>query len=156
MEKTSSKASHLDKPYDLFLLTTLLLFICSFFMGGQSEDINLHDTYIVVSQIYIFWGLSFIFLLGWTLYRITGRFLLTNTLTWFHVLTTMIVVVVFITSGLWHDKVFPPIKRVIFTFQTTQELPRESKIYLPLIIIFIVGQISYFINLIGGLTKRRL
>lgn len=156
MEKTGSKASLFNKPYNLFLFTSLVLFICSFFIKEQSQDINLHDTYIVISTSYIFKGLAIIFLLGWMLYKVTNKYLLNIYLTWFHVLTTIVILILFITANFWHDKLLPPAKRKFVSWQTLEEDQyREMKIYLPIIIIFIAAQVAYITNLLGGIIKPK-
>ena len=151
------KMKFLNPPYNLFLLTALILFIISFFMWGQSLDLHLHDTYFVISTIYFIWAFALIFLVVWTIYKLTNKILLTKYLTWLHVVTTLIVLILLMTAGLWFDKLLPPIKREVVSYQTfLDDQQRELKVILPIAIIFIVGQVSWGINLIGGLIKRVL
>ena len=102
-------------------------------------------------------GNSLIFLLAWVLYKVINKFLLTKYLSWFHVLTTIIILILLLTANVWHDKLMPPLKREYYSWETLQQDQlRERKVYLPIAIIFVVGQIAYFVNLLGGLVKRRL
>ena len=147
----------LTHPYDLFLLTTLLLLVYSFFLHDQTFDFHIHDTYFVVATKIFFWFLAFLFLLAWGLYKLTNRVLLTTYLTWLHVATTIIFLCFFMTMYFWHDKIFQPIDPSAISRRTLpQDFKREKTAYLLFIIIFIAGQIAYGINFIGGLIKRVL
>ena len=146
----------LIKPYDLFLVTALGLFVSSFFSFSQTLDIHLHDTYYVISANYFFWTFALIFFVGWAIYKLTNRFLLTKYLTWVHIILTLIVLAILMTITLWHDLIIPPIKNEAVSFATlTKESRLQTIIALSITTIFIAGQIAYIINLLGGLIKRK-
>ncbi len=154
---TSLQTRLTNEPYFLFLLTAILLFIASFFMRRQSLDLHIHDTYFVISTNYFIWTISIIFVLIFGLYKLTDKILWTKGLTWFHFLATIIVFVLLATIGVWHDIIIPPIKRDTTTFQNYfQDQKRDQILALSIAIIFITGQLAFFVNLVGGLFKRRL
>lgn len=155
--RTNLKIRLIDQPYFLFLLTGFFLIITTFFLSGQSVDFHLRDTYFVVSVSYFIWALAGLFFIAWAIYVLTEKFLWTKTLTWTHVLITIIILVLLLTIGFWHDKILPPIKRDSLSYQNIiEDQKREAVIAYPIVTVFILGQIAYFVNLIGGLIKRRL
>ena len=144
------------EPYSLFFLTGIVLFILSFFMWGQSLDFHIHDTYFVIATNYIIWPIALIFFLVWGLYKLTDKILWTKKLIWVHVLTTLFVLIILATFDIWHNKIIPPIRREAVTVANIfEDQKREKVIALIIAIIFIVGQLSYIINLIGGIFRRR-
>ena len=130
----------------------------SFLMWGQSLDLHIHDTYFIISTNYFVWTISLIFFLVWGLYKLTDKILWTKKLIWLHVLTTIFVLIFFATIEAWHDKIMPTIKTtdVVSLQKVFEDQKREQIIALTISIIFIVGQLSFFVNLVGGLFKRRL
>ena len=139
----------LDRPYNLFLLTALFLLIVSFIILGQSKDIYLDTTYFFIPTVHLLWILTSFFLLGWTIYKLTDRRLLTNRLTWLHVVTTLAFLIFIWVLWTWHDSLFPPTKTYLAYRQ------RRTMIIAPAWTIFGIGQIAFFINLIGRRFKRR-
>lgn len=126
-------------------------------MFGQSIDVHLHDTYLVIAVNYLIWALAVLFFIAWVVYKLTDKFLWTKKLTWTHVLLTTLVLVLLSTISFWHDKISPSIKRDAINYQNIiDDQKRECIIAYPIMIIFISGQIAYFINLIIGLIRRRL
>ncbi|MEO5889442.1 MAG: hypothetical protein ABIQ31_04275 [Ferruginibacter sp.] len=102
------------------------------------------------------WVLSIAFLAAWAIYKVTDKFLLNKYLVWFHVLATIIILTIYLTQEYWHDKLLPPVERESVSYKTILEYQQhESNIYLPLTLIFIAGQIAYFVNLFGGLANRK-
>lgn len=151
----SFKARLRNQPYLLFLLTAVVLIIASFFRFGQSVDIHLHDTYLVIDVNYFIWALAVLFLIAWVIYKLTEKLLWTKKLTWTHVLLTILVLILLSTIVLWHNKILPPIKRDVISYQDIiDDQKREKIIAYPIMIVFVSGQIAYFINLIVGLIKK--
>ena len=92
---TSLKRRIINQPYFLFLLTGIILIITTFFTFGQSVDLYLGDTYFLVAINYFIWALAGLFLIAWTVYKLTNKSLWTKKLTWTHVLTTIFVLIFF-------------------------------------------------------------
>ena len=144
-------------PQDLFLLTALLMFIYSFVSKENTIDIHLHDTMFVISSKHFIWAFAIICLSGWGLYSLTRKFLWTGYLSWIHVGITVFILCLCVTVNIWHDVILPPVKREVVSWETFQEdQNRAQRIYFPIAILFVVGQLAYIINILGGLTKRYL
>ena len=153
---TSFQTKLTNEPYSLFFLTGIVLFILSFFMWGQSLDLHIHDTYFVIATNYFIWTIALLFFVVWGLYKLTYKILWTKKLIWLHVLTTLFAFIILATFDVWHDKIIPPIKReAISVANIFEDQKREKVIALIIGIIFIVGQLSYIVNLIGGIFRRR-
>jgi hypothetical protein len=57
---------------------------------------------------------------------------------------------------LWHDKIIPPIRtEAVSVANIFEDQKREKVIALIIAITFIAGQLSYIVNLIGGIFRRR-
>jgi hypothetical protein len=152
---TSLKSKILNQPFNLFLLTAILLFVFSFVTWGQMTDIHLHDTKFVISRILLIWALGIIVFFAWVIYKLTSKILWKRFLTWVHVLVTLFILLVLLTAKFWYDKLIPPIKRDFISFDTFQEdSQREVKIILPLVILFLAGQLAFVLNIIGGLINK--
>jgi len=55
----------MDRSYNLFLLTSALLFLGSVFMLGQTPDVHIHDTYYVFPAVYLLWTVTLVLLPAW-------------------------------------------------------------------------------------------
>ena len=153
---TSFQRRLTHEPYSLFFLTGIVLFILSFFMWGQSLDLHIHDTYFVIAANYFIWTIALIFFLAWGLYKLTDRILWTKKLIWLHVLTTLFVFIILATFDVWHDEILPPIRgEAVSVANIFEDQKKEKLIALIIAIMFIVGQLSYIVNLIGGIFRRR-
>jgi cytochrome c oxidase subunit 1 len=82
------------KPYDLLLITSVLLLITSFFPLQSTLDLHLHDTYFVIAVSHITWVLSLFLFLMWGIYRLLSEVLFSRVMTWLHVLLTVIPLVI--------------------------------------------------------------
>ena len=133
--------------YEHFLASAVIAFVFSIFYRGQSTDLHLSDTYFVISTVYFIWGLAFILILYWLLYKATNKFLWNKYLTKIHIFTTLLTILIFISAGFWQKLFSPSVKQEITNWQVFQiSQTRESLFFSVFIIIFIIGQIAYLIN----------
>jgi heme/copper-type cytochrome/quinol oxidase subunit 1 len=72
----------------------LLSIILSFFTTAATIDINLHDTYFVVSAVHLYRLIGLIFFILWVIYTITEPILPVVWLKWGHVLVTLIALII--------------------------------------------------------------
>jgi hypothetical protein len=142
------------QPYNLFLLTAFLLFIFSFVTWGQSTDLHLHDTYFVVSTIYFIWFLAFILLLIWTVYKLISRILWTKSLTWFHVIGTLLILLLLLTSALWYKPVTTTSGEYSPYEAFHKQRQKELIAFFLIAITLLLGQLAFIVNLLGGLIKK--
>ena len=144
----------LNQPYNLFLLTSIILIAFSVVFIGQQFDLTFHDAYYVFPLPYLYITLGAIFFLGWTIYKLSKSILLNKTLTWVHVISTLVVVIVLIVLALDYDNLFPPIKRSAVNWYTEQsDLKKLEIVILPASILFLFGQFFFIINLVFGTIK---
>jgi hypothetical protein len=152
---TNLKARITNQPFNLLLVTAIFLFVFSFVSWGGSSTIYLHDTYLVIYTINFIWALSFLFFLVWTIYKLTSDIIWMRFLTWFHVLITIIILIVLLTFNFWYEKFFPPIKGDFLAIEKLEaERERDTKILLPIVILFLAGQFAFVVNIIGGLITK--
>jgi len=150
-----------ERPYNLLLLTAILLFIAGLFSGNFPIDILLHDTYFVLPITYLLWFPSFVLAFFWLLYLLTKRFLFSKVLMWTHITLTIICSVfihvipylsVYSSAGLagaprrYYDNDISNKYRVFNNMNT---------IILLTLIVLLLGQLIYFVNLIIGFYKRK-
>jgi hypothetical protein len=140
-----------SQPYVLFIIVALILFIISFFVKEIIVDIHSHDTMYVLSLTHILWMIIILLLLGWLIYKIAARVLWSKYLTWFHVMATLGFFVLFVIACWWQPE--PPGQELNYKI-IRQQLQRERIIISSILIIFIVAQICFLVNIVGGLLGK--
>lgn len=142
-------------PYSLFLLTAILLLAIAVCSWGKTIDLVSHDSSLVMPLGYIWLALAFVFSFLWALYKLTHRLLWTKKLTWVHVGTTLLVFLLLLTIQYWGVLWLYPQREAVLTYESMQHIDKNAQwSAIAIIAIFGIGQLSYFINLIGGLVKR--
>ncbi|RFM35422.1 hypothetical protein [Chitinophaga silvisoli] len=131
----------LARPYHLFLLIAIVLFVVSFFHFNTSLDIHLHDTYYIIAIRTLYQGFAIIFWLLWTIYHFTYRFLYGNILIWSHLILTLIFIPIFTIIANYQFLVFDDFSRYMVVVRLAAGT-------------IIAGQCTYPINLITGLIKH--
>lgn len=144
-----------SKPYHLLLTASVVLVLISLLSGGGSLDIHLTGTQHVLDGIFILRSLAMLLLLNWILYRVTHQFLLTGTLTWLHIIATLIVVTCIVIFVFMKGTVHP--KRYFdYSYTPVHEISRRSMtgIIPAFVILVLLTQLLFIINLFGGILKR--
>jgi heme/copper-type cytochrome/quinol oxidase subunit 1 len=147
-----------SKPYELFGVAAVLLFAISFIPLSRSVDINLHDTYFVISMRYIYRLLATVFLFIWLLYCCFNNILFSKKLTWVHVILSILPPIIFLFV-LINFNSMDGIPRRYYTFTEFESKKHtENKLIIcgVLLIAILVGQSIFLINLICGILKRAL
>ncbi len=130
------------KPYNLLLYFAILLFITSFMVSGLLGDLNFPDTYRIVPLDGFLIVMALVLILFWILYKLTARFLNSLTLTWAHVMLTilgsLICILLFISNITEHNVQNPD-------SYDTVGVSIGGPILIPVLI-----QLIYFINLFAG------
>lgn len=141
-----------DQPYDLFLLTAITLLLYSFIPNGRLEDIHLHDTMIVLAHSTMMQIIAILLLLIWVLYRTLTRFLQRKILTWFHLLATLLPVILIVALSATEQEARPD----AYDIQTYKDELRLKLFSVGTLgIIMLLGQFSFLINLLAGIVNLR-
>jgi heme/copper-type cytochrome/quinol oxidase subunit 1 len=143
------------------LFTAIIFFVVGLFYFNYAVDIHLHDTYFIFRLSYFIWAFYIILLLFWTLCLFTKNILYSNTLSWIHVLLTIVSCILLL--------IFPSVLTNVYEGGLAS-MPRryydigQSKTYsffsdisqntFIIACILVVGQFTYLINLVIGIYKR--
>ena len=143
------------RPYLLFLTLIVILLSFGFYKRNETIDINIHDTYFVISWMYALIIISFIYgLLGliyFTLLKL--KFKLINWVTITHVLVSIIgLFAIFILSKLIRESVPGDFTKLIDDIDFNQKI--GFGIWFS--VFTVIGiQLLFFINVIYALIKGR-
>jgi heme/copper-type cytochrome/quinol oxidase subunit 1 len=147
-----------QSAYHLLLLTGLLLVVTSFLLNqNRTIDIHVHDTYYVITQGHFFIFLAIIVWVLWILYMVTNKVLYSKSLTWVHViitLVTLLFLLFFLNNG---GDIFNPKPRRYLdysNFTTFNRYERDTRWITYITIALLFGQVTFFVNLIVGIVKR--
>ena len=147
-----------QKPYNLLLLTGLILVLTSFFLKqNNSVDIHLHDTYFVIGHTHVFWFLAITAIFVWTLYLLTNKILYSKALIWTHIIITILTLLLFALSLSFGDSFMNSTPRRNYNYSNWNSFDNYTAFTKAIgisISILLFGQVIYVINLIGGLIKR--
>ena len=141
--------SHMSiyRPYHLLLLAGIALLISALIPTEETMDLHVHDTYIVTTRSSFYWALAMLTYLLWGICFLTRKVLLSNTLTWLHVIPTLVVIVLFICLPLFsfHRRYLD-----LTPWSTFNELEGIKVVLASAAIVFIIAQILLIVNLVGG------
>lgn len=148
------------RPYNLLLVTAVVIFIASLFTNGQSFDLHLHDTYFILSTATLFWVLDLILLFIWAVYALTYRFLFSKALAWIHILlgsasSLFLVAVSFYSNNFYENAGGMP--RRYFEYSSWNNFEWHnyySKGSMVVVLLMGLGILVYLINLAVGLSKK--
>ncbi|MBC8048149.1 MAG: hypothetical protein H7Y00_15225 [Fimbriimonadaceae bacterium] len=77
-------------PYSLFLFAVVFLSPISFIqIANHAIDVELHDTYFIISGKHAIWLVDIIFIFLWFIYFTLRKIIWSILLTWLHVLVTI-------------------------------------------------------------------
>lgn len=149
----------LKKPYQLLLYAGIVLILMSFLELNQTTtfDLHLRDTYFVIAGTHIFWLLAILTFFLWTLYLLTSKILYSKTLTWIHVIVTILTLTLFLLILCFGERFLNPLPRRYYDFsQWNSYSAYNSNMKAIVISIFVLlsGQIIFVVNLIAGLITR--
>jgi len=91
--------------HNLLLIVSAIFFLAAFFTLGQTLDIHIHDTMIVISFAHVFMVCAVYLSLLWLLYTFTYRFLFSPKLYKVHVIGSVILFIIIIVTSLWSNQI---------------------------------------------------
>lgn len=141
----------LKQPHQLFMLTACLLFVFSFIFWGQGTNLHVGNTYVALPAMYFVWAVAILFLAVWSLYCLMINVLLTKYLTWFHFVATILFLLTCTAFAFLYNSTPRPY------FDVSEDSIGRKKagmILFPFAIFFLLGQVSYLVNLVGGLVRK--
>ncbi len=139
-----------EQPYFLFVVAALVLLVFTFLLDEGLVDIHIYDAMFLLSLTDIIWGMIVGLLLTWGTYRLLNGILISQYLTWFHIIVTIGVFGVAIIY-MWQNAK-PDLNLNVEGL--AKEFRREEKVYSFLIILLVMAQLGFTINFIGGLFKK--
>ena len=147
------------RPYNLLVWTALIFSFIGLLIAKKENiiDIHLHDTYFVIAENHVFYIMTFLSLLVWTLYFLTKRILYSNVLTWTHVIITILTLSL-LAQILYFGHSLPDQPRHYNDFSDGNfynpfDTPMQKGIGISLSVL-ILGQIIFIFNLFVGLYKH--
>jgi hypothetical protein len=150
----SNRSPFFKQPHHLFLCIACLAFLISFCFWGQQFDLHINNRLFVFPTAYAYWALAILSLCVWSLYCLTYQYLLSKILSWFHALATMVFVAFFMVIMIWPSIVLPSLESGFYSTSYPAEVRKKAMILFPFILLFLLGQAAYLVNLIGGVIKR--
>ena len=123
---------------------------------GTRLDIQIGDTYFVISDSYVFSVPASFVLILWILYRLSDKVLYSKSLKLSHILITIITLMI-LTGSLFVDgHMQTPASMGVEFSKWNLYVDGGEYIHFvrPVIFVFLFGQIIFVINLIAGLVSR--
>jgi heme/copper-type cytochrome/quinol oxidase subunit 1 len=156
--KTSNTTPNIMKqcrkrPYHLLLLTALIFgFMAAFTIDPtQQLDIILHDTYFIVTHSQIVMLLALIALLLWTLYVLTNKLLYSRTLSWIHIVMSILPLA---AIALWQFRPWDPGPHPALRYMAIEDYWHYTALVRLLLLLILAGQLVLPINLLAGLVRH--
>jgi len=150
------------RPYDLLGLSALFLFLISFTHSNGSIDINLHDAYFVIANVNLYKIASGILLFLWSVNMIFHKSLFSGKLSRLTVSGTILSFVIVFTVLFTHVELpGPPRKYYSFTeFERMRSWYQYDNTIITVciliaILLFIISQLAFIANIIGGLISKK-
>jgi heme/copper-type cytochrome/quinol oxidase subunit 1 len=147
-----------QRPYNLLLLTGLVLLLASFFVLNKNNAtaIDLHDTYFVIAHIHSFQLLALVVLIIWTLYLLSNKILYSKVLTWIHTIITAVMLILFAIAVCFSDFLIDSTtqRHSDYTNRSSYNTYETYNTVIAIILsMLFFGQTIFIINLIAGLFK---
>ncbi|HTN08954.1 hypothetical protein [Agriterribacter sp.] len=143
--------SLLSKPYHMLALWAVLLIMLSFIPISHAMDMPVQGASYVLSYVDTLRAGAMLLLLLWILYMITIRILFSAVLIWIHIVITLLLMafIVFLFFRLSGHDASGEVKEL--SFQTGI---RYQMMVPVLILLLLLTQLMYIINLLLGVMRR--
>ncbi|HRP56849.1 hypothetical protein [Agriterribacter sp.] len=139
------------KPYHLFALAAVLLIMLSFVPANHPMDLPIQGASYMLSYADTLRAIAMLLLLFWILYMITVRFLFSVFLIWVHIVITLLLLVLIVFLFFHYSGQNASNGLMELSFQTGLS---PQMIVPVLIMLLLITQLSYIINLFLGVVRR--
>jgi hypothetical protein len=134
-----------ENPFGLLLFTAIVLLLALVFRS--TADIDLQDmTVFGIPLTIMVWIIPLLLISIWLLYLSTKHVLYSRSVTWIHVLVTVVVSMLMVT--VLYIGIYP-------SQTTTDQHEFIGNVMQMLTLLLVVGQILYFANVLLGLFDRQ-
>ena len=140
--------------YNYLLFAGFLLVVFSFF-DHEAMDFHYPDTYFVIANSIIYMVVAAVLVFIWCIYYLLRKVLLAKWLSWLHVVSITVCLVIIFTANFWYQPIPSTLPRRYYAYSQrfTEDEKRLLVVFIPLTILFLAGQVAFFINTIGGCIK---
>ena len=139
------------RPYNFLVVFAILIVLLSFFISSNTIDFHFHDTLFVLATSHLFWLLAIMILVFAFIYRATNKLLLSNKLTWIHIITTLFSVVIIISYPIYYS---PSMFIEIDAWQSFNRINTINNLLTWFAVLFLLAQLLLLINIIAGFIKK--
>ena len=149
-----------ERPYNLLLLTAVLILIASFFAFDYTLDIHIHDTYFIIAMTHLIWATIILLLIFWIIYLLTKHLLFSKFLTWVHIILTVLTSIFLVAFLFYPNNYYQGLggmPRRYYDYSSLENLLRHNNLTKGVVISLLVlslGLLTYIINFIVGLFKK--
>ena len=142
------------RPFQLFALTSIVLFALSFFSTDKTIVTNGNATYVAMSFGVIYRVLSVFLLLMWVLYILIRKRLLSKKLIWTHALATLLPILIAIICFNIDPQFSETPQQSSLNHLHKSKTDYWRVIYSLLLFISVSAQFVLILNIAGGVIKR--
>ena len=139
------------KPYHLFALAAVLLIMLSFVPFNHPMDLPVQGASYMLSYTDTLRAIAMLLLLFWILYMITVRFLFSLVLIWVHIIVTLLLLVLIVFLFFRYSGQNASNGLLELSFQAGLN---PQMIVPVLIMLLLIMQLTYIINLFLGVVRR--
>lgn len=141
----------LSRPYHMLALAAVLLIMLSFIPANHPMDLPVQGASYVLSFGDTLRAMAMLLLLFWILYMTTVRFLFSVVLIWVHTVITLLLTVFIVLLFFRYSGQNAANEAMELSFQTGLN---PQMIVPVLIMLLLIMQLSYIINLFLGVVRR--
>ena len=143
-----------SQPYQLLIPIFVFILVLSFLKSQHASfDIHLHDAYLVIVVRFILLIFAIFTIVIWGIYSVTDKVLLSRTITWVHVVVTIITVVTLVSIIFWNGILFG-LRTSNRDWSDFDEFAQFSEFVGITAAILLFSQLLYIINLVLGLLIK--
>lgn len=139
--------------YNYLLFAAIVMSVTSLFYH-EVFDYHIRYNYLTIEGSLILKAYALLVFFIWVLYFFIHRVMLKKWLAWLHVASLLLPAIVLFASSAWFKPTpHATVKYYILYNQFDEEEKRLMLVIIPSTLLFLAGQLAFFINTIGGCIK---